>query len=74
MDHDWHTDRCYLSADLIDPATADEILCWTKRLLPTNLNKSDLGNPKGYYKALGCSKISSDNDIASALREATKAS
>ena len=41
-------------------------------LLGADVQCEDLEHPYGYYKALGCKKISSDEDIGVALKKANK--
>ena len=56
--------RCQLSQDLIDPASPDERISWDPDLLEPHDRCDDLEDPKGFYKSLGCSKMSSDHQLA----------
>ena len=63
--------RCWLSQNLKDPASDAEKECWKDKLLSEKLQVDDLDDAGGYYKSLGCSKVSSDYDIKQAFRQAT---
>ena len=56
--------RCQLSPDLIDPATPEERITWDPDLVEASDRCDDLEDPDGFYKSLGCSKMSSDHKIA----------
>ena len=45
---------------------------WGENLLGADVECEDLGDPDGYYKALGCKKIYSDEDIGVSLKKANK--
>ena len=64
--------RCFLSNNLTSPADDSEKLCWGENLLGDDIECENLEDPDGYYKALGCKKISSDEDIGVALKKAKK--
>ena len=49
-----------------------EKVFWGENLLGDNVKCEDLEDPYGYDKALGCKKISSDEDIEVALNKAKK--
>ena len=61
-----------MSNNLTSPANDSEKVCWGKNLLGADVECEDLEDPDGYYKALGCKKISSDEDIGVALKKAKK--
>ena len=42
------------------------------KLLGADVECEDLDDPDGYYKAFGCKKMSSDEDIGVALKKAKK--
>ena len=46
--------------------------CWGENLLGDDVECEDLEDPDGYYKAFGCKKISSDEDIGVSLKKAKK--
>ena len=54
------------------PANGLEKVFWGENLLGADVQCEDLEDPNGYYKALGCKKISSDEDIWVALKKAKK--
>ena len=60
----WRDARCSISKDLFDPAPLDERLTWDNDLVDIDDRCHDLEDPQGYYKSLGCTKISSDDNIA----------
>ena len=47
-------------------------MCWGENLIGDCVECEDLKYPYVYYKALGCKKISSDEDIGVALKKAKK--
>ena len=59
----WRDERCMLSKDLNDPAPSDERLTWDRDLVGLDDGGGDLEDPDGYYKIMGCSKSSSDDEI-----------
>ena len=61
-----------MSNILTSPADDLEKVCWGENLLGADVDCEDLEDPDGYYKALGCKKISSDEDIGVALKKAKK--
>ena len=61
-----------MSNNLTSPADNSETVFWGENLLGSDVEYEDLEDPYGYYKALGCKKISSDEDIWVALRKAKK--
>ena len=61
-----------MSNILTSPADDSENLCWGENLIGADVECEDLEDPYGYYKALGCKKISSDEDIGVALKKAKK--
>ena len=63
-----------MSNNLTSPADDSEKVCWGENLLRDYVEFEDLKDPYGYYKALGCKKISSDEDIGVALKKAKKGS
>ena len=69
---DYCIDRCFLSNNLTSPADDSEKLCWGEDLIGAGVECEDLKDPYGYYKSLGCKKISSDEDIGVALKNAKK--
>ena len=58
-----------MSNNLPCPANDSEKVCWGGDLLGADVECEDLEYPDGYYKALGCKKISSDDDIGVALKK-----
>ena len=52
--------------------TASSTMEWGENLLGGDVECEDLEDPDGYYKALGCKKIYSDEDIGVTLRKAKK--
>ena len=64
--------RCFLSNNLTSPADDSEMVCWGENLLGDDVECEDLEDPDGYYKALGCNNISSDEDIGVALKKSKK--
>ena len=70
MPENYHSGRCNLSSNLLDPASDDENICWADQLLPGPFQCSDLEDNNEYYKFLGCSKITSDKDVTIAFRDA----
>ena len=52
----------------MDPADEHERACWKIKLLPKDLDCSDLEDWEGHNKVLGCSKISSDKSITDSWR------
>ena len=69
---DWQAIRCTLSKELKDPASEEARLAWDNDQLPEKNRYDDFENPKGFYKLLGCSKVSSDDDIARAVKREKK--
>ena len=67
---DYHIARFFLSNNLTSPTNYSEKLCWGENLLGADVKCEDLEHPDGYYKALGCKKMSSDEDIGVALKKA----
>ena len=67
----YRTGRCELASTLEDPADEDEKSCWVDVaiLLPSTLQCEDLEDPDGHYKALGCTKTSSDEEIAASFKK-----
>ena len=61
-----------MSNNLTSPADDLEKVCWGENLLGADVDCEDLEDPDGYYKALGCKKIYSDDDIGVTLRKAKK--
>ena len=61
-----------MSNNLTSPANDSENLCWGENLLKSDVECEELEDPYGYYKDLGCNKISSDDDIGVALKKAKK--
>ena len=61
-----------MSNYITSPADDSEKLCWGDNLLGADVEYEDLEDPYGYYKALVCKKISSDEDIGVALKKAKK--
>ena len=61
-----------MSNNLPSPADDSEKVCWGENLLGADVECEDLEDPDGYYKALGCKKISSDEYIELALKKAKK--
>ena len=70
--YDYRIARCFLSNNLTSPADDSEKVCWGENLIGADVECEDLKYPYGYYKALGCKKISSDDDIGVALKKAKK--
>ena len=64
--------RCFLSNNLTSPVDNSEKVCWGENLIGDDVEFEDLKYPYGYYKALGCNKMSSDEDIGVALKKAKK--
>ena len=69
---DYCIDRCFLSNNLTSPADDSEKVCWGEYLIGSGVECEDLKDPYGYYKALGCKKMSSYEDIGVALKNAKK--
>ena len=61
-----------MSNNLTSPADDSEKVCWGENLIGASVECEDLKDPYGYYKALGCKKISSNEDIGVALKKAKK--
>ena len=61
-----------MSNNLTSPAKYSENLCWGDNLLGADVECEDLEYPYGYYKDLGCNKMSSYEDIGVALKKAKK--
>ena len=61
-----------MSNNLTFPANDSEKVCWGENLIGDDVEREDLEDPDGYYKALGCRKMSSDEDIGVALKKAKK--
>ena len=70
--YDYRIARCFLSNNLTSPADNSEKVCWGENLLGADFECVDLEDPYGYYKALGCKKLSSDEDIGVALKKSKK--
>ena len=64
--------RCFLSNNITSPADDSEKVCWGENLIGADVECENLKDPYGYYKALGCKKISSVEDIGVALKKAKK--
>ena len=62
----------FFSNNLTSPSNDLEKVCWGENLLGADVLYKDLEDPDGYYKALGCKKMSSDEDIGVALKKAKK--
>ena len=58
--------------NITSPANDLEKVCWGGNLLWDDVECEDLEDPDGYYKALGCKKIPTDEDIGVALKKAKK--
>ena len=61
-----------MSNNLTSPADDSEKVWWGENLIGADVECEDLKYPYGYYKALGCKKISSDEDVGLALKKAKK--
>ena len=61
-----------MSNNLTSPANDLEKVCWGENLLGEDVECEDLEDPDGYYKSIGCKKISSDEDVGVALKKAKK--
>ena len=61
-----------MSNHLTSPADDSEKVCWGENLIGADVECEDLKEPYGYYTALVCKKISSDEDIGVALKKAKK--
>ena len=70
--YDYRISRCFLSNNITSPADDSEKVCWGENLIGADVECEDLKDPYGYYKALGCKKILSDEDIGVALKKAKK--
>ena len=70
MPENYHSGRCNLSSNLLDPASDDDKIFWADQLLPGTFQCADLEDKNKYYKFLGCSKITSDEDVTIAFRDA----
>ena len=70
--YDYRIARCFLSNNLTSPANDSENLCWGENILGADVECEDLEDPYGYYKDIGCNKMSSDEDIGVALKKAKK--
>ena len=70
--YDYRITRCFLSNNLTSPVDDSEKVCWGENLLGADVECEDLEDPYGYYMALGCKKLSSDEDIGVALKKAKK--
>ena len=62
----------FFSNNLTSPADDSEEGCGGENLLGDDVECEDLADPDGYYKALGCKKMSSDDDIGVAPKKAKK--
>ena len=69
---DYRIARCFLSNNLTSPADNQEKVCWWENLLGDYVEYEDLEDPYGYYKDLGCNKMSTDEDIEVALKKSKK--
>ena len=67
---DYRAARCHLSGVLLDAANEDEKACWGDKLLKDYPWCTDLEDKCGFYHVLGCTKTSSDQEIAAAFKEA----
>ena len=56
----------------VPPAENLEKVCWGENPIGAGVECEDLKYPYGYYKALGCKKMTSDEDIGVALKKAKK--
>ena len=61
-----------MSNNLTSPADNLEKVCCGENPLGADVECEDLEDPYVYYKALGCKKISSGDDIGVALKKAKK--
>ena len=59
--YDYRIARCFLSNNITSPVDDSEKVCWGENLIGADVECEDLKDPYGYYKALGCKKISSDD-------------
>ena len=69
---DYCIDQCFLSNNITSSADNSENLCWGENLIGDGVECEDLKDPYGYYKALVCKKMSSDEDIGVTLKNAKK--
>ena len=67
---DYRIARYFLSNNLPSPANYSVKLCLGGNLLGADIECEDLEYPYGYYKALACKKMSSDEYIGVALKKA----
>ena len=58
-----------MSNHLTSPADDSEKVFWGENLLGAGVECEELEEPYGYYKDLGCNKMSSDEDIGLALKK-----
>ena len=70
--YDYRIARCFLSNNLTSPADDSEKVCCGENLIGADVECEDLKDPCVYYKALGCKKIPSNEDIGVALKKAKK--
>ena len=61
-----------MSNNITSPADDLEKVCWGGNILGADVEYEDLEDPYGYYKDLGCNKMSSYEDIGVALKKAKK--
>ena len=61
-----------MSNNLTSPANDLEKVSLGENLIGADFEYEDLEDPYGYYKALACKKMSSDEDIGVALKKAKK--
>ena len=73
---DWRSCRCALSQELNDPVPLDEKLIWDNSLLPSDKQPgkdvTDLEDTLGFYKAVGCTKTTSDEAFKLKVEEEFK--
>ena len=69
---DYRIARCFLSNNLTSPADDSEEVYWGENLLGAKVECEDLEDPDGYYKDLGCKKMSSDEDVGVTLNKSKK--
>ena len=67
---DYRIAQRFFSNDLTSPADDSEKVCGGENLLGDDVECEDLEDPDGDYKALGCKKMSSDEDIGVAPKKA----
>jgi len=72
---DYCENCCSLAWSLRNKTDADKRTCWEvhKATLPQHLQCDDFENYLGFYKVLGCSKSTSDENIYAAWKEKDRA-